>query len=130
MWPPTRSTVDTRGLSSVGRALPLQGRCQEFESPRLHRISSAGLDRLNGDHAGYTYVPVVEARRHTVHEVHESHLRYRLVAGVLLLLLLLQCPLSLVGLVFHLVDDLPRRIPLPLALLIGARTRRGLLIGT
>ncbi len=27
-----------RGLSSVGRALPLQGRCQEFESPRLHSL--------------------------------------------------------------------------------------------
>src|SRR5437764_12448236 len=37
MWPPTRSMVDPRGLSSVGRALPLQGRCQEFESPRLHK---------------------------------------------------------------------------------------------
>jgi hypothetical protein len=37
MWPPTSPMVDTplisiRGLSSVGRALPLQGRCQEFES--------------------------------------------------------------------------------------------------
>ncbi len=35
MWPPTRPMVGTpliniRGLSSVGRALPLQGRCQEF----------------------------------------------------------------------------------------------------
>src|SRR5690606_28755494 len=30
------SFVMARGLSSVGRALPLQGRCQEFESPRLH----------------------------------------------------------------------------------------------
>ena len=29
----------SRGLSSVGRALPLQGRCQEFESPRLHKNS-------------------------------------------------------------------------------------------
>ncbi len=28
--------TSARGLSSVGRALPLQGRCQEFESPRLH----------------------------------------------------------------------------------------------
>ena len=27
-----------RGFSSVGRALPLQGRCQEFESPKLHRF--------------------------------------------------------------------------------------------
>ena len=27
-----------RGRSSVGRALPLQGRCQGFDSPRLHRI--------------------------------------------------------------------------------------------
>ena len=26
-----------RGLSSVGRALPLQGRSQGFESPRLHK---------------------------------------------------------------------------------------------
>ena len=34
-----------RGLSSVGRALPLQGRCQEFESPRLHNLSNlAPLD--------------------------------------------------------------------------------------
>ena len=44
MWPPTRSMVGTliniRGLSSVGRALPLQGRCQEFESPRLHNFES------------------------------------------------------------------------------------------
>lgn len=31
-----RSRPVARGLSSVGRALPLQGRCQEFESPRLH----------------------------------------------------------------------------------------------
>ena len=27
-----------RGLSSVGRALPLQGRSQGFESPRLHSL--------------------------------------------------------------------------------------------
>ena len=27
-----------RGFSSVGRALPLQGRCQEFESPKLHNL--------------------------------------------------------------------------------------------
>ena len=33
--------IATRGLSSVGRALPLQGRCQEFESPRLHAEAQA-----------------------------------------------------------------------------------------
>jgi hypothetical protein len=33
---PTRRPDQIRGLSSVGRALPLQGRCQEFDSPRLH----------------------------------------------------------------------------------------------
>ena len=27
------------GYSSVGRALPLQGSCQEFESPYLHHIN-------------------------------------------------------------------------------------------
>lgn len=37
MWPPTRPMVGVRGLSSVGRALPLQGRSQGFESPRLHK---------------------------------------------------------------------------------------------
>jgi hypothetical protein len=36
MWPWTSRLVASRGLSSVGRALPLQGRCREFESPRLH----------------------------------------------------------------------------------------------
>lgn len=33
-----------RGLSSVGRALPLQGRCQEFESPRLHSKKTPSRD--------------------------------------------------------------------------------------
>jgi hypothetical protein len=37
MWPPTRPMIGVRGLSSVGRALPLQGRSQGFESPRLHK---------------------------------------------------------------------------------------------
>ena len=37
MWQPISRLVGFRGLSSVGRALPLQGRCQEFESPRLHK---------------------------------------------------------------------------------------------
>src|ERR1700722_6948295 len=39
MWPPTRPMVGVRGLSSVGRALPLQGRSQGFESPRLHSLN-------------------------------------------------------------------------------------------
>jgi hypothetical protein len=39
MWQPTRPVVGARGLSSVGRALPLQGRSQGFESPRLHRYN-------------------------------------------------------------------------------------------
>ncbi len=34
---PTTKYPPSRGLSSAGRALPLQGRCQEFESPRLHK---------------------------------------------------------------------------------------------
>src|SRR6201988_4546132 len=33
--------VGVRGLSSVGRALPLQGRSQGFESPRLHSSENA-----------------------------------------------------------------------------------------
>lgn len=33
-------TAAGEGLSSVGRALPLQGRCQEFDSPRLHKFLS------------------------------------------------------------------------------------------
>jgi hypothetical protein len=36
MQRPTRRPDQIRGLSSVGRALPLQGRSQGFESPRLH----------------------------------------------------------------------------------------------
>src|SRR6185312_3984806 len=36
---PMRRPDQIRGLSSVGRALPLQGRCQEFDSPRLHNVS-------------------------------------------------------------------------------------------
>ena len=32
-----------RGLSSVGRALPLQGRSQGFESPSLHNDASRAL---------------------------------------------------------------------------------------
>lgn len=35
----------TRGLSSVGRAPPLQGGCQGFDSPRLHSVMS----RVIGD---------------------------------------------------------------------------------
>jgi hypothetical protein len=31
------------GRSSVGRAPPLQGGGQEFESPRLHQLSPGGL---------------------------------------------------------------------------------------
>ena len=42
MWPPTRPMVGVRGLSSVGRALPLQGRSQGFESPRLHKCDESG----------------------------------------------------------------------------------------
>ena len=38
MWPQLTHWVMTRGLSSAGRALPLQGRGQGFESPRLHKI--------------------------------------------------------------------------------------------
>src|SRR5207244_1829170 len=43
----------TRGLSSVGRALPLQGRCQGFESPRLHFLlrRSAALSPEAGEGA-------------------------------------------------------------------------------
>src|ERR1700730_16252621 len=40
MWLPTRPLVAVRGLSSVGRALPLQGRSQGFESPRLHKTKA------------------------------------------------------------------------------------------
>jgi hypothetical protein len=40
MWRPTRPVVGARGLSSVGRALPLQGRSQGFESPRLHKSTA------------------------------------------------------------------------------------------
>lgn len=43
MWPLTTPRVTTRGLSSVGRALPLQGRSQGFESPRLHSRLRLGL---------------------------------------------------------------------------------------
>jgi hypothetical protein len=46
MWPPTRPMVGVRGLSSVGRALPLQGRSQGFESPRLHPARALPIDRL------------------------------------------------------------------------------------
>jgi hypothetical protein len=35
---PITHLVIRRGLSSVGRALPLQGRCQGFDSPRLHNV--------------------------------------------------------------------------------------------
>ena len=44
-----------RGRSSVGRALPLQGRCQGFDSPRLHPCfqpspdSGATLAFVNSD---------------------------------------------------------------------------------
>ena len=37
-----------RGRSSVGRALPLQGRCQGFDSPRLHPRTVIGPGRLEG----------------------------------------------------------------------------------
>jgi hypothetical protein len=37
MWRQLTHLVMTRGLSSAGRALPLQGRGQGFESPRLHK---------------------------------------------------------------------------------------------
>jgi uncharacterized protein YegP (UPF0339 family) len=45
MWRQFTHLVMTRGLSSVGRALPLQGRGQGFESPRLHKskCSSGGI---------------------------------------------------------------------------------------
>ena len=46
MWP-------TRGLSSVGRALPLQGRCQGFDSPRLHKLKALIKHR---------FVPVLPSR--------------------------------------------------------------------
>ena len=55
MWPPTRPTVGVRGLSSVGRALPLQGRSQGFESPRLHNSKAQGVRDLL--HAGITPKP-------------------------------------------------------------------------
>jgi hypothetical protein len=32
--------VSAGGYSSVGRALPLQGRCQRFESAYLHQIKN------------------------------------------------------------------------------------------
>ena len=38
---PAEPIGTARGLSSVGRALPLQGRCQGFESPRLHSSAPA-----------------------------------------------------------------------------------------
>jgi hypothetical protein len=40
MWRRLTHLVMTRGLSSVGRALPLQGRGQGFESPRLHKLNA------------------------------------------------------------------------------------------
>ena len=40
------------GISSVGRALPLQGRCQEFESPILHHARLAQLVRAPALQAG------------------------------------------------------------------------------
>jgi hypothetical protein len=40
MWRQFTHLVMTRGLSSVGRALPLQGRGQGFESPRLHKLKA------------------------------------------------------------------------------------------
>ncbi len=46
MWPPIEPPIGMRGLSSVGRALPLQGRSQGFESPRLHNVMS----RVMGSH--------------------------------------------------------------------------------
>jgi hypothetical protein len=49
MWRQFTHPVMTRGLSSVGRALPLQGRGQGFESPRLHNIPAGqrpGAGRL------------------------------------------------------------------------------------
>jgi hypothetical protein len=52
MWRQLTHLVMTRGLSSVGRALPLQGRGQGFESPRLHNINAGqrpGAGRL-ADH--------------------------------------------------------------------------------
>jgi hypothetical protein len=52
MWRQLTHLVMTRGLSSVGRALPLQGRGQGFESPRLHNTPAGqrpGAGRL-ADH--------------------------------------------------------------------------------
>jgi hypothetical protein len=70
MWPPTSPLVDLRGLSSVGRALPLQGRCQEFESPRLHKktavhdatIKIAALPAVT-ERKPYEYLEVMRAHQ-------------------------------------------------------------------
>ncbi len=137
-----RHSINIRGLSSVGRALPLQGRCQEFESPRLHNFESlcATPYPCRGRQQGWTgtiaCIPPTPTSQLWKH-VGTPLTRYMnptcdiglfLVCMLLLLLLLLKSLLGLIGPVLDLVDDLPGRITLPRALLIGALRSGALLI--
>ena len=48
------------GISSVGRALPLQGRCQRFEPAILHKILVLAVVAPNITVCEYLYVFVIE----------------------------------------------------------------------